>query len=108
MIHQAQVFGQSLVDDSRATLARAFEALLNHFPQDRPPIGYLGGRTQMRNVIAEETGCSLHHAEQLVEELESAGYILYEGDTYAPEKLPASWTIDPAGWGKSGKQARSA
>lgn len=56
-------------------------------------MGYLSGLTQMRNAIADASGCSLLTAELLVERLEREGYVTYGGDTYAPETIPSSWSI---------------
>ena len=93
MIYEAQVFGARTHDESGATTDRALRVLSSQFSVSNPPIGYLSGRTQMRNVVAEETGCSLLRAERLIEELEVKGHLAYEGDTYAPQRLPSSWTI---------------
>lgn len=93
MIYETQVFGSTKTTTAPATLTGALECLVKEFSPQNPPRGYLQGRTRMRNAIADHTGCSLARAEELVEELEARGHLVYEGDTYSPERISSSWSV---------------
>jgi hypothetical protein len=93
MIVEAQICGFGEPSDKTVTIDEALRHLKRRFSLANPPVGYLGGRTQMRNTIADATGCSLLHAEAVVDQLHRQDRIRYEGDNFALETVPASWKI---------------
>ena len=93
MIDIKQVVVGQETEERTISAREALGVLQRSFSKSTPPVGYLSGLTQMRNAIADDTGCSLLKAELLVEHLEEKGHITYGGDTYAPEVIPGSWSI---------------
>ncbi len=93
MILTEQLWGAGTDADERTDEPTARAALRRRFAGDTPPLGYVTGKTQMRNAIAEQTGCSLAHAETLLERMEQKGEISYEGDHFSAERFPASWKV---------------
>ena len=94
MIVNEQIWGACTEADERTDKPAAREALKQSFPSDHPPLGYVTGKTQMRNAVADATGCSLTKAETLIERLEQEGEIRYEGDHFSAERYPASWHVE--------------
>lgn len=64
------------------------------------PIGYLCGKSKIRNAVADELNCSLADADQIVEQLEERGYLTYNGYTYSVDKIPETWEILPPETGR--------
>ncbi len=94
MILEEQILGRDSQPDADLTTENALGILRKRFSPADPPTGYLQGRTEMRNSLADQTGCSLLHAETVIERLLKAGKLHYHGDSFAAEEVPASWTID--------------
>lgn len=90
MIIERQIIGTSATDASRLTPDAAMEHLKRAFSQE-PPLGYVTGKTQMRNAIAEATGCSLMQAETALERLERDGKVSYLGDHFSIDQLQQCW-----------------
>lgn len=93
MIVETQILGRPTAENQSLTTESALVHLKNEFSSYEPPQGYVRGRTEMRNVLAEKSGCSLAKAEAVVERLIADGQVRYRGDSFAPEELPASWEI---------------
>jgi hypothetical protein len=55
------------------------------------PIGYLAGRTALRDAVILELGCSDLEAETIVDTLVARGFVRYEGD-------PEAAVDDGRGW----------
>lgn len=64
------------------------------------PVGYLCGKSKIRNAVADELRCSLAEADQVVEQLEERGYLTYNGYTYSVDKIPETWEILPPETGR--------
>ncbi len=56
-----------------------------------PPVGYLDGRTALRDAVAERLECSTLEAEEIVDTLVARGFVRYQGD-------PAAALDDGRGW----------
>lgn len=93
MIVEQQLWG-AREEDAHTDEPSARAALRRSFSDGSPPMGYVIGKTQMRNAIAEQTGCSLAHAESLLDGLERSGKLHYSGDNFSAERLAASWQIE--------------
>jgi hypothetical protein len=74
-------------------LAVLVEALSSRFGRT-PPSGYLGGRTALRDAVADELGCSDLEAEELVDTLVARGFVRYEGDPHVPEDDNRAWVLN--------------
>jgi len=61
-----------------------------------PPVGYLRGRTLMRDVLASRMGFSALEAEELVDTLEARGYVRFEGDPTRRSEVDIPWIVGPA------------
>ncbi|HMR06993.1 MAG TPA: hypothetical protein PKA88_14515 [Polyangiaceae bacterium] len=72
---------------SRATLALA-QAFAS-----APPVGYLRGKTQMRDCLRGTLPISSLEAEALVDHLEAIGLVRFQGDPAQPESRLARWAI---------------
>jgi hypothetical protein len=70
----------SLVDDQDEPLdlARVAVELAQTFAGS-PPLGYLPGRTQMRDAVVRMLGCSQLRAEEIVDTMIARGMLTYEG-----------------------------
>lgn len=93
MIVERQIIGGS--PDPHLDTRQALRILQTAFPPNRPPEGYVVGRTQMRNALAEATGCSLLHAEDLIRNLIERGLVHYDGQPMQLENAPTFWSIEP-------------
>lgn len=60
-----------------------------------PPVGYLRGKALMRDVLAQERGCSALEAEELVDTLELNGFLHFLGDPTERSVADAPWDIEP-------------
>lgn len=94
MIAESQIIGAGMAQDPQVDLRRALRTLQTEFPPDRPPEGYVVGRTQMRNALAGTTGCSLLHAEDLIKGLIDRGLVRYDGHPMQLETAQSYWTIE--------------
>lgn len=61
--------------------------------EHHPPIGYLGGKTQLRDAVEASLACSELKAEELVDSLELQHLIEFEGDPALPSEVDAPWII---------------
>jgi hypothetical protein len=86
MSHQA-------ISNSAVDLRRLTNDLEGRFHRN-PPLGYLQGRTEIRDAVAQLLGCSLLEAEVTVDQLESNGLIEYEGDASGSPASPERWSFD--------------
>lgn len=75
-----------------AALAAALERALG----GAPPMGYLEGRTAFRDAVAAHLHCSDATAEDLVDTMESRGFLRFEGDKTRADANDAGWTITVA------------
>jgi hypothetical protein len=73
-------------------LAELVDALRSRFARARPT-GYLGGRTALRDAVANELGCSVLEAEELVDTLVARGLVRYEGDPREPDDDSRIWSF---------------
>jgi hypothetical protein len=62
---------------------------------DNPPLGYLEGRTILRDLVEARLGCSDLEAEELVDTLESCGFLRFSGDPEARSQAGV-WRIHHA------------
>lgn len=69
--------------------------LKDHIPPGEPPVGYLRGRSYFRDVIVHEMKCSDLEAEQLVDTLETNGYLKFQGDPRERSEALSRWIVDP-------------
>lgn len=60
----------------------------------QPPLGYLDGKTAMRNALEEAFQLSELDAEELVDTLESRGFVKFEGNPAAIVEIDTPWVID--------------
>ena len=74
-------------------LAELLGALRVRFANARP-IGYLDGRTVLRDAVVDELGCSDLEAEELVDTLVARGFVRYEGNPQAPEDDGRGWSLN--------------
>ena len=94
MILQSQILSQPNLEGEDTTTREAIEILRRAFPPSRPPEGFVMGRTQMRNALADEARCSLLHAEELIKRLQDRGLIQFSGKPLELETGPPYWTIE--------------
>lgn len=80
-------------DPESVDLNRVAERLHSLFVH-HPPAGYLDGKTAMRNALEDSFGVSEMDAEELVDTLETRGFVHYEGDPTAPTEVDTYWSID--------------
>ncbi len=71
----------------------ALTQMLRHQFADGPLVGYLEGRTALRDAVVQQLGCSMSDAEELVDTLEAQGYVHFEGDPTQPESGGEEWTL---------------
>ena len=57
------------------------------------PLGYVPGRTRIRNAIVDLLSCSELEAEELVAQLENRGFISYPRSTVAAIDKPVAWNF---------------
>ena len=75
-------------------LAELTAAIRNRFA-GAGPMGYLAGRTALRDAVSLELGCSDLQSETLVDTLVERGFVRYEGD-------PGAAIDDGRGWALRG------
>jgi hypothetical protein len=57
------------------------------------PVGYLVGRTALRDAVAEQLECSTLEAEEIVDTLVARGFLRYEGDPSAALDDGRGWSL---------------
>ena len=57
------------------------------------PVGYLRGKSLMRNALVHERGFSELDAEEVIDTLELRGFIKYLGDPSEPSQANAHWDL---------------
>ena len=78
------------LDPESVDLANLTDALRARFA-GAAPVGYLDGRTQIRDATVAELACSDLEAEEIVDTLIARGFTRYEGD-------PEGAIDDGRGW----------
>jgi hypothetical protein len=73
-------------------LAALTEGLRRRF-SEVPPVGYLEGRTALRDAVQSALACSQLEAEDLVETLVARGFVRYEGDPLGALDDPRPWAV---------------
>ena len=88
----------SIVSSTIGPDARALTRALEERFALHPPLGYVSGKTQIRNAVMGLVGVSEMEAETIVDTLHSRGFIQYRGDQTAVEPTRLDWvfTRDPA------------
>lgn len=59
------------------------------------PVGYLRGKSLMRDLLVEQRGFSQLEAEELVDTLEMQGFLHFLGDPTERSVADAPWEIKP-------------
>ena len=59
------------------------------------PVGYLRGKSLMRNLLVETKGFSELEAEELIDTLELRGFLKFLGDPSERSVADAHWEISP-------------
>jgi hypothetical protein len=62
---------------------------------DRPPTGYLLGKTAFRDAIVKKLDCSALEAEQVVDTMIARGFLRYQGSPSEAIDGRQPWAIDP-------------
>lgn len=75
-------------------LREATQCLQKHFERV-PPVGYVTGKTAIRDAILDLYECSMETAEAIVDQLESRGFARYEGDMAELDQGTLPWLFDP-------------
>lgn len=75
-------------------LAELAQSLRERTPPGEPK-GYLRGKAALRDMVRALLGCSELEAEDLVETMESRGYLRFEGNPAERAEAFAPWAIDP-------------
>jgi hypothetical protein len=57
------------------------------------PVGYLDGRTALRDAVAEQLECSELEAEEIVDTLVARGFVRYQGDPGAAVDDGRGWSL---------------
>jgi hypothetical protein len=60
-----------------------------------PPVGYVPGKTMLRDQVIDELDCSIETAETLVDALEARGFVRFTGSSRQLELEPSAWEIVP-------------
>jgi hypothetical protein len=63
----------------------------------KPPVGYLLGRTALRDAVARFLVCSQLQAEQIVDTMIGRGFLKYEGSSSQEVDDLRVWWIAPQG-----------
>lgn len=59
------------------------------------PVGYLRGKSLMRDLLVEKKGFSQLDAEDLIDTLEMQGYLHFLGNTSERSETDSPWEIKP-------------
>jgi hypothetical protein len=62
--------------------------------EHNPPHGYLRGKTAMRDAVEAALHCSELEAEELVDTLESRGFLRFDGDPSERSEADSTWLIE--------------
>lgn len=57
------------------------------------PVGYLRGKSLMRNILVELKGYSQLEAEELIDTMELRGFLHFLGDPSEPSRADSHWRI---------------
>jgi hypothetical protein len=57
------------------------------------PVGYLDGRTALRDAVGDALGCSALEAEEIVDTLVARGFVRYQGDPAAAVDNERGWSL---------------
>lgn len=68
---------------------------LKHRLAPGEPVGYLRGKSLMRDLLVEMKGFSEYEAEELVDTLEGRGFLRFLGDPSERSVADAPWEISP-------------
>jgi len=60
-----------------------------------PPLGYVPGRTVMRDAVVSKLDCSQLQAEEIVDTMIARGFLIYEGSATDAVDLVLPWRIIP-------------
>lgn len=74
-------------------LAELVSGLADSFA-GRSVVGFVRGRTALRDAVAARLGCSQLEAEDLVETMVSLGFVRYLGDSTSIADSDERWTLD--------------
>jgi hypothetical protein len=74
---------------------RQLTADLKHMLAPGEPVGYLRGKSLMRNLLVETKGFSELEAEELIDTLEIRGFLRFLGDPTERSVADAHWEISP-------------
>ena len=83
------------MDIDAIDLSQLTAALRERTPPGEP-IGYLRGKSTMRDIVREYLGCSELEAEEIIDTLEARGYLQFHGDPHERAQAFATWDINPA------------
>jgi hypothetical protein len=81
------------IDPGDVDLASLTSRLLQR--RNTPPVGYVPGKTLLRDQVIDELDCSAEAAETLVDALEARGFIRFTGSSRRLELEPSAWEIVP-------------
>ena len=73
-------------------LAALTDALRSRFA-GAGPLGYLDGRTAIRDATRDELDCSELEAEEIVDTLVARGFVRYQGDPSTPVADDRGWAL---------------
>ncbi len=59
------------------------------------PVGYLRGKSLMRDVLVQERGFSQLESEELIDTLEMRGFLHFLGDPSERSHADSHWDIEP-------------
>ena len=59
------------------------------------PVGYLRGKSLMRDLLVDLRGFSELEAEELIDTLEDRGYLHFRGDPSARSRAETLWDVRP-------------
>lgn len=82
----------SIAPESIDLAELSFE-LGQHF-DERAPVGYLEGRTILRDLVVDDLGCSELEAEELVDTMIARGFFRFSGDPGSAADV-GTWELSP-------------
>jgi hypothetical protein len=74
---------------------RQLTAELKHKLGPGEPVGYLRGKSLMRDMLVDMKGFSEYEAEELIDTLELRGFLRFLGDPTERSIADAHWEISP-------------
>lgn len=80
-------------DPEEIDLRRVAERLNGLF-RHSPPVGYLPGKTLMRNALEDCFHLSELQAEELLDTLEARGFVRFEGNPAGASEVDEPWAIE--------------